>query len=582
MNRTVVTTAIILIFFLIGSAAAFAFPQQELHRDETAPPMIEEPSEKPPAAPEQEERQGDQGEGSSEGKTEDESDERRDGDEDKSVFTYSISSSSLSFDPLHTFTSTEAQIYTALFEGLVSYHPFTLEPLPGIAERWEVSEDGETYTFHLRENAVYSNGDPILAEHVRDSWLALLHPEDGGEYASSVDMIKNARAYRNGLVEDPEKVGIVVEEDRRLRVELEHPASHFLKVLCHHSFAPLHPKMLERIPADDPSKLIGNGPFFISRVEDGTVILEKNELYWDKNRVALDELRLEYHHDPDETARLFNKGEVHWIDGNVNVDRLDDQSSVVVNPLFSTGYLFFSAQREVLSDPGVRRGLALLFPWAEIRSTRYMYLPTDSLVPQIDQYPPVDGIAEQNVERALELLEELGYPRGEGLGRLRLVLPEGQEALRIGELIHRTVEEHLEIGVSIRQEPFDEYYAVLQQGDFDMGMLTWIGDYADPLTFLGMWTSDSSLNLSQFRDQAYDELIDSSMRQEGSERYETLAEAEKHLLHGAVVLPLKHSPAFNIIDLRNIEGWFPNPLDIHPFKFIGFSRISIPDGVALI
>jgi len=543
------------LMLLLPASFIYPFPQQELIPEEKAPEKDSEAqSEQIPeeqTAPEEKE------------------------------FTYVISPPEISLDPIHTFTSTEAQIYTALFEGLVTYHPFTLEPLPGIAERWDISGDKMTYTFHLRDNAVYSNGDPIKAEHFRDTWLTLIDPDERAEYGSSIDMVKNARAYRTAEISDPQEVGIYAENDKTLVVELAHPAAHFLKVLCHHSFAPLHPEMLKKIPSEFPEQLISNGAFYISESGEDYLLMKKNLLYWDRDKVNLDQLRVVYSDDPREITTQFNMTKVHWVDGNINIDELQNQSAVIVNPLFSTSYFFFNTGDTAYSDPGVRRALALLFPWEQIRSREYMYLPTDSLVPSFGSYPDVDGIISQDTEEALRLLDEIGLPRGKGLPAINIALPEGDESLRIGRLMKEAISENLDTEAEITQYRFHEYYDILKTNPFTLGTLNWIGDFADPLTFLQMWTSDSSLNLSEYSDPVYDGLISDSMELRGTERYETLAEAESHLLQGAIVMPIKNSPAFNIIDLQSIDGWFPNPLDIHPFKYVGFSKPTLPDGVVM-
>lgn len=561
---------------LFSGERAWAFPQQELWDEETDRPY-EAPEEIPgaetlPDSNSEKETKPEEEAPSAEGEAK--------GDE-PAVFSYCITPPEISLDPIHTFTSTEAQVYTALYEGLVTYHPFTLEPLPGIADRWTISEDGKTYTFHIRENALYSNGEPVLAGHLRDTWLTLLDPDEKAEYGSSIDMIKNARAYRTGQLDDPSLVGIRVEDEHTLKVELEHPAAHFLKVLCHHSFAPVHPKMLGGIPSEDPAGLISNGPFYIAEKGPDFLSLKKNLLYWDKENVKLDEIRIVYNDDPVEVTDLFNRGKLQWVDGNVNVDQLNNKAAVVVNPLFSTSYFFFFTGRTVFADPGVRRAIALLFPWEKIRSSEYMYLSTDSLVPTFGSYPRVEGIAAQDVEGALELLDEIGFPKGKGLPDIRISVPEGEESRRIASLMEEAVETHLQTKLIVEEHPFYEYYEILKTKPFTIGTLNWIGDYADPLTFLQMWTGDSSLNLSEYRDEDFDRMILESMSKKGEERYELLAEAEKHLLQGAVVMPIKNSPAFNIIDMQSIDGWFPNPLDIHPFKYLSYSQPTLPEGVVM-
>lgn len=556
-----------ILLFLFTGCAGIAAPQQEDPETTTEGQKQDELSDGPPQNSDTPQ------------KKEQHSDTENSGDPEE--FVYAIEPPKISLDPIHTFTSTEAQVYTALFEGLVTYHPFTLEPLPAVAKRWEISSDGTVYTFFIKENAQYSNGDPILAEHLKDSWLTLIDPDEQAEYGSLLDIVKNAREYRSGKMEDPEKVGIRVKDTRTLEVELKHPASHFLRILCHHSFAPVHPSILEDVPSDSPTKLISNGPYYIAEAGDDFLLLTRNKLYWDSESVRIEKLKLIYRSDPKEITTDFNKGNIQWVDGNVNVDTLNNQDAVVVNPLFSTSYFFFSTRNKTFADPGVRRALALLFPWSKIRSQEYMYLPTSSLVPSIGNYPEVQGIEEQNTEEALRMLEEYGYPEGEGLPTIKIALPEGEESLRIGNHMKTAIEENLLTEVELQQYPFHSYYEILKQEPFTIGTLTWIGDFADPLTFLQMWTSDSSLNLSSFADRKFDELIDKSMEQEEDTRFETLAEAEKHLLQGAVVLPVKNSPAFNVIDLEHVEGWFPNPLDIHPFKYLGYAQPTLPEGVVI-
>ena len=130
--------------------------------------------------------------------------------------------------------------------------------------------------------------------------------------------------------------------------------------------------------------------------------------------------------------------------------------------------------------------------------------------------------------------------------------------------------------------PYDGYFESLSGDDYTVGQISWIADFADPLTFLQMWTSQSNLNDSGFASTEFDRLIRSSMSQTGNRRYQTLADAEQLLLDSGVVLPVSHSPAINLIDLNRVEGWYPNALDIHPFKSLEFSgRRPIPGTAGL-
>jgi peptide/nickel transport system substrate-binding protein/oligopeptide transport system substrate-binding protein len=502
---------------------------------------------------------------------------------DENMLVVSLSPPKINLDPLHTFTSTEAQIYTAIYEGLVTYHPFTLEPMPAVAEYWEISSDRKTYRFHIRESARYWNGDQVEPEHFRDTWLALINPANPGEYGSLLDIIKGARDYRLRLNDDPTSVGITVPEPGILQVELEKPAPHFLKILCHHSFSPLHPKMLEVKDWSNMTTVLGNGPFTIVESNDTEMVLKKNQLYWDSNAVHLDGINIVYSDDGKWAARSIDNGTLHWAEGNVDFDILENKEAMILNPVFSTTYFFFSSsssQSESYNNPQLRRALGLLVPWDEVRSTQYMYLPTDSLVPQISGYPTVHGIAATDSETAMKLLDEAGFSDGKGLPEIKFLIPEGTEAQRIADLMAEAWRKALGVKVTIENAGFGDYYERIKNEDFTLGVLTWVGDFADPLSFLQMWTSDAALNVGKYHNDRYDAMVSEAATEENEiERYKEMATAEQLLLDDATVLPIKHAPAFNIIDLDRVRGWFPNPLDIHPFKYLEFEQFILPDGV---
>jgi oligopeptide transport system substrate-binding protein len=495
-------------------------------------------------------------------------------------FDVSFAPADISFNPLHTFTATEAQIYTALFEGLVSYHPLTMEPLPAAAFYWEVSEDGTVYRFLLRENGRYWNGDPVTAYDFRKSWLTLLDPEEKSEYSFLFDMVKNAKNYRTGKIKNENEVGIHALSPFVLEVELEHPARHFLKVLCHHSFVPVHPKFLDKSEWDKTNIIPGNGPYYVYSQNDEKIVLLKNRLYWDEKNVEADKIIIHFHEDPAESTQKFNAKKMEWVADGIILHQVENTDAIVINPLFATNYFFFSCKEAPWNNPPVRKALALALPWDTIRSERFMYLPTARLIPKLPHYPAAEGIEENNTEEALRILEEEGFPRGEGLPEVVIKIPSGFESRRIALLMQQAWEEVLEVEVSVEEYDFSEYYNVLRDTEYTLGTISWIGDFADPLTFLQMWTTDSNLNDAGYNNYEYESIIEKTMTQSGIERYRTLAEAEEILLKEAVVLPINHLPAWNLVDLFQIGGWFPNPLDIHPFKYLRSRKLEIGPGIA--
>lgn len=498
-----------------------------------------------------------------------------------SSFAVNFLTSDVNLNPIISYTTTEAQVYTAIYEGLVTYDPYSLDPVPAAASRWEISDDGKIYRFTLRPSASYSNGDAVLASHFRDTWLALLSPEMDAPYASLLDIVVGARAYRTGENTDPNSVGIRVIADRTLEVELETRATHFLRILPHHSFAAVHPDMLGRETWSEQEPIVGNGPYVIESFSDEEMLLTRNEHYWDKRNVDIPNLSLRFSDDFDAVTSAFNSGDLNWVRGGINLDAVERRDSIVVNPLFATTYYQFSASVEPFDDARVRRAFALLLPWNEIRNEEYQYLPTTTLVPSIPFYPEVEGITETDREEAFKLLGAAGFAGGKGLPAVTITIPGGPENDRISGLMTDVWQSELGIEVTAETVLYPEYFDLVDSEQFTISTISWIGDFADPLTFLDMWTTDSNLNNSGYSNPEYDDLVRQAMGETGNGRYETLARAEEILLWDAIVLPISHSPSINLINRELIDGWYPNPLDVHPFKFLSFSSGKPIPNVAL-
>ena len=488
--------------------------------------------------------------------------------------------SRIRLNPKETFTSTEAQIYTAIYEGLMTYHPLTVRPVPAVASRWTISDDGRVYTFTLRESARYWNGDRVRAEHFVDTWLTLLSPDSEAAYSFLFDVIAGAEAFRTGENRDPDSVGVRVLSPGVLEVTLEQRAPHFLDILAHHSFVPVHPLMLGSDRWDRGPEVIGNGAYRIVEWTEQEMVLTRNEFHWDRRNVRIPQLRFLFQDDGETAAQAFNDGEIHWITGGVPFDRITRPQSIVVNPLFASTYFFFVADREPWSDPRVRRAMALLLPWQRIRDPEIHFAPTGNLVPAIPGYPEVVGIPAQDLDEAFELLEQAGFPEGVGLPTVAIRTPGGVENARIAGIMRDAWRDYLDLETRVEVVEFPDYFDSLSENRaFTLATISWIGDFADPLTFLQMWMSASNLNESGFANREFDDLVRSGSAQRGADRLQTLSRAERILLETAVVLPISHSPAVNIIDLNVVGGWYPNPLDIHPFRHLNFIGLTPAPGV---
>jgi len=489
-----------------------------------------------------------------------------------------------------SYFASEAQIFTGIYEGLFSYHPLTLEPVPALADSWELSEDKMQWTFTIRRNARFRNGDPVRAEDFRAAWLSLIDPRQDYPYSSLFDVIEGARDYRNGIETDPNKVGITAVNSNTLVVKLSSPASFFPRMLCHHSFSPIHPSMINRTdwsPQENQRNWVppvSNGPYRIISMNEESIVMQKCSQYWDNSKVTFNNITIKFANNADEAAYLWNSGEARWISGDVNIDALTDRSGIQINVMFATHFYFIRSSQKPWDDHRVRRAMALVLPWDEIRSN--YYLPAATLIYPIIGYPEVEGITKTNLDEAQKLMAEAGYalPASgslSGIPDLVIRIPPSFDAMRVGSIMANTWKEKLGFNVRVEVISFDRYYQSIDEDDYTVGSMTWIGDFADPYAFLMMWRNDSNLNRAHLDDADYEALIDKSMIEEGLTRLTTLAEAEKLLLDRGTVLPIFFNPALNIIDTGEIEGWYPNALDIHPFKYMSFRGFRPLPGVAM-
>ncbi len=491
------------------------------------------------------------------------------------------------FDPHHSIYAAEAQIFTGIYEGLFTYNPSTLDPVKSACKTWKKSRDGLTYTFYLRDEAVWSDGTPLLASDFRDAWLRALKPSEKADYASFFDIIDGAKEYRLGKNPNASSVGVSVIDDKVLQVKLTSPAAYFTRLLCHHSFSPIHPSMLKARNWQGAIPYPVNGPYVAASFKNGELVLEKNPRYWDAGSVTIPRIRVLLTDDDAEVTRAFDQGEIHWLAGPMDLKALLDRGAIQVAPMFGTQYWYFDCSQAPWSNAGIRRALALLLPWKEIRSQDSYYMPAPTLVLPYSDYEKAKGITDVDAAEAAELLDKAGFPGGKGLAPIVVLVPEGSEdAARVSAIMKKSWGQFPDITVKVQVVPAPDYFQALRQGSsrggFTLGVQTWIGDFADPLAFLGMFASDSNLNDAHYADQEFDKLLQSAAGKDGDDRLDVLAKAETLLLSSAAVMPLYHNLAANVIDTEYVLGWYMNALDLHPFKYLSFGQRSVRPNVALL
>ena len=480
----------------------------------------------------------------------------------------------------------EYNLCLALLEGLINQHPEDLSLIPGVAHSWEISEDGRHYRFVLREDARWSNGDPVTAHDFIWSWQRALLPELGNNYAYMLYYIKNAQRFHQGETGDFAEVGVAAPDDLVLAVELENPVPFFLQLLTHQSYFPVHRATIEAFgdPAQRgsqwtrPGNHVGNGPFKLKEwTLNRRIVVEKNEHYWDAAAVRLNQIVFYPVQNATTEERMFRAGQLHLTTGvpmdKIEYYRKENPQALRTFPFFATYYYMINTTAAPLHQKKVRQALALAIDRQQLteRVTKGGEQPAFSFTP-----PGVNGyVAAQSIEydaqRARALLAEAGYPDGAGMPALELMYNTSEGHRRIAIAIQQMWKTNLNVDVTLSNQDWKVYLDKRDSMDYQIARAGWIGDYLDPNTFLDMYTSHSGNNDTGWAHARYDALLaQAAARTDPDARHAVLREAEALLLEELPIIPI-YTYVSKTLVAPGVQGWSPNILDIHPYKHIALA-----------
>ena len=486
-----------------------------------------------------------------------------------------------SLDPHVATGFPEFQVFMAIYEGLVRLDPRTCEPIPGVASRWDVSPDGRDYTFYLRPEARWSNGDPVTANDFAYSIRRILSPGLGAEYAYFLYVLKNAKEFHDGRTTDFSKVGVKVVDDHTLVLTLNRATPYFPAMLFHQAWMPVHRASVEAAgPMDDrtsrwamPGKLVGNGPFkLIEWRNNERLVVVRNPYFHDAATVKLNEIDFLPIENTDTDDRAFRAGQVHVTDSlppaRIALYREENNPDFRSNIYLGTAFIQFNTTRKPLDDVRVRLALSLACDRKTLveRVTRAGEEPAASFTPPgtAGYEPPAQPIFDP--EKARKLLAEAGYPGGKGFPVLEASFPSSNNSRLAMEAIQEMWRRELGINIRIANVEWKVYLENLSALNYDMGFSSWIGDYIDPTTFLTMMLSESGNNRTGWMDSQYDALVDrAGDNPDRGARYLRLAEAEKLLLDEQPIAPIWHLTRSYLIHPA-VRGYYPNLLDLHPYQ----------------
>ena len=474
---------------------------------------------------------------------------------------YNLGEDPKTIDPTLNTSSGAGSIIDNAFEGLMKLDE-NEKAIPGVAESYEVTDDKLTYTFHLRENAKWSDGEAVTAKDFEYAWIRALTKETAAEYNYQLYYIKNAENFYEGKA-TREDLGIEVVDDYTLKVTLEAPTPYFLELTAFTTYFPVREDIVEANPdgwALEPETYVSNGAFTLTKWDlKEQLVFKKNENYWDAENVKLPGVVYKMVTDINTAYASLKSGEFDMVDSvpPAEIASGQEEGLVTIYPSLGTYMLIFNVGKQdtlsedvkkVLSNAKVRKALALAIDRKGLveNVTKGGQIPAYSFVPVGITNESGEDFAsthyydenQANIEEAKKLLAEAGYPNGEGIPTLSFMFnTEGDHKL-VAQAIQQDWAK-LGINVNLENQEWKVFLSTRQNGGYQIARHGWSGDYVDPMTFLDLWVTNGGNNDAGYSNPKYDELVNAAkVEADVNKRWNMLKEAEDTLMEDMPVIPL--------------------------------------------
>lgn len=426
------------------------------------------------------------------------------------------------------------------------------EPAPGVAKKWDISDDGLVYTFHLRDDYKWTNGEKVTANDFKFAFLSVLDPKFASEYAYFGFDIKNGQAFYEGKV-SADEVGVKVIDDYTLQITLERPTPYFLGKLAYKTFYPVNQKAYEQYGdqyATEASNIVTNGPWKMeSWVHEDQIVLVKNPDYPDAKDIKINKIIMKMITDTNTAMNAFKANEIDMI--GLNGDQMkmmkDEGQPVYSYSDGSSWYFEFNTKRPALSNAKLRKALTYA---VDRESFVKNVVKNNSLVATQFTPPGIKGYKKDfyeevgpqfkthDVEAAKKMLEEAKKELGMDKIELSLLIDDGDTAAKYAAFFQETWKKDLGIDVKVEAVPFKSRLAKMTAKDFDIVLAGWGPDYNDPMTFLDLFETNNGNNHTSYSNPEYDEILAKARDElDAKKRMEYLKELEKLLMEDMPVGP---------------------------------------------
>jgi oligopeptide transport system substrate-binding protein len=484
-----------------------------------------------------------------------------------------------SLDPAKFDGAGEYRIAVDMFEGLVTLSP-TGTPVAGVATSWETTPDGLVWTFHLRPDAKWSDGEPVTADDFVYAFRRVIDPATASPYIIALAPILRAAEISAGQEKDLSRLGVTAPDSQTLQITLAQPTPWFLALMTHHTGMPVPRKAIERFGDKwtQPEHIVTNGPYRMKRwIPLGEIDLVKNERFHDAASVLVPEVDYMLAEDSKAALKRYRAGELDVVEvPGPDIPQLmrERPSELRTYPLLATGYLTINMSGPLGRDVRIRQALSMVIDRdvLENQVIRRCQIPAYELVP-----PGIPGYTPQTVEWAnkpiserVALARKLFSDAGvTGPLKIKLLNFKNDPYVLYGSAITQMWKTAL--GVDVEQDIVEARIleAQVTQHDFEMTIYNWFGDYIDPWTFLANFRADAQgLNPGNYHNPEFDALLDRSrLTTNPAERMGLMAAAEKLLMADQPMIPIRHPVTQTLVSPR-LKGYENSPIPAHPSRYL--------------
>jgi len=513
------------------------------------------------------------GSSSEESDGDEKTDATNDGAKSESVLNLSLYNDIPDLNQILTTDGNSFNVLNNVMEGLFRQDE-KHEPESAMAESYELSEDGLTYTFKLRDGIKWSNGDPVTASDFRYSWLRAMHPDTGGAYADILyEYIEGAEAFANGEAE-ADTVAIKVIDEKTLEVKLTSPTPYFLNLTAFATYFPLNQKFVEEQGdkfALTHDAILYNGPYVLTSFDQAVgVTMEKNPEYWDFENVAIEKVNLKVLKDTSTALNLYLAGDLDKVYlSSEDVNAYKDNPEFGSEGEFRTYFLQFNTTKEPFNNVNLRKALQLAFD-PEILANTVLnngseaalgLIPTAMAGAEGKTFRELSGdIIKHDYEKAKEYwakgVEELGGTAPV----IELLVSDDTISKDTGTFLQSEFKKNLGIDVALVTQPFSGRLDTMRADNYTVAVNRWGADYNDAMTYMDLWNNNPTPLRGNYQNPKYDELVSAAKKEaDVNKRIQNLIEAEKILIvEDASIAPLYYD-AQTILQKPYVKG-----IVIHP------------------